>query len=344
MKSMKIKKRILYIDFAKAIAIILVVIGHYSPDYHPVWYGQLRSIIYGFHMPLFMFASGFVYIATFRHEPYGIFLLRKLKRLMIPYFVVSVIIITIKMLTQGAAYVQNPVTSISYVKVFYLPEAGYFTWFIWALWWMFVLVPLFNDKRKRLLLLICAIILYFLPITFPQEFCLREFKGMLLYFSLGCVVWDYKGLFVWCKIIPVSVYIVLFVAVNALKYIGIPIGPDGVTIILSLVGIAFLVRFCKWIEEKQHAYTNKVLITIASSSYVIYLLHTTFEGFAKAIVHKGSTLMDTNNDLVFSLEAIFVIVCGIIIPILLDIYVIRKNYVTKFLFKYKLIKLRSNIN
>lgn len=329
------KKRILYIDFAKAIAIILVVIGHYSPNNYPVWYSQMRSIIYGFHMPLFMFASGFVYIATVRQESYGTFLLRKLKRLMIPYLVVSVIIITIKMLTQGTAYVENPVTPMSYVRILYLPEAGYFTWFIWALWWMFVLVPLFNDKRKRLILLVCAIILYFLPITFPSEFCLRQFKGMLVFFSLGCVIWDYKDKLGWFKIIPVYMYFVLFVGINALKYISVPTEMDGVKIIMSLVGIAFLVRFCKWIEERQHTYTNKILMTIASSSYVIYLLHTTFEGFAKAIVHKVPILMDANNNLMFSLGAIIVILCGIIIPIVLDIYVLRRNKVAQFLFGYK---------
>ena len=55
---------------------------------------------------------------------------------MVPYFSVSAIVITIKLLTEGHAYVENPVTWMSYVKMLYLPEAGYFLWFIWALWWM----------------------------------------------------------------------------------------------------------------------------------------------------------------------------------------------------------------
>lgn len=212
--------RILYIDFAKAIAIVLVVIGHYIPINHPIWYGEMREVIYGFHMPLFMFASGFVYSATVRKEPYTAFIVRKIKRLMVPYFVVSVIIITIKLLTQGNAYVENPVTAMSYVRIFYLPEAGYFTWFIWALWWMFVIVPFFNDKRKRAALLICAIVLHFLPVPFPEEFCLRQFKGYLLYFCLGCSVWDYKNKFCGLKCIPMYVYFAMFVVVNYLKHMS----------------------------------------------------------------------------------------------------------------------------
>ncbi len=55
-------KRAVFIDIAKAIAIILVVIGHYNPDSSPLWYKELVKIIYTFHMPLFLFASGYIYI------------------------------------------------------------------------------------------------------------------------------------------------------------------------------------------------------------------------------------------------------------------------------------------
>ncbi len=48
------------IDYAKAIAIILVVIGHFDPDEQPFWWECVRTVIYSFHTPLFMFASGFV--------------------------------------------------------------------------------------------------------------------------------------------------------------------------------------------------------------------------------------------------------------------------------------------
>ena len=51
---MEKKQRLDYIDAAKAIAIILVIIGHCY------WVGavpRLRNIIYSFHMPLFFFVS-----------------------------------------------------------------------------------------------------------------------------------------------------------------------------------------------------------------------------------------------------------------------------------------------
>lgn len=44
---------------------------------------------------------------------------------MIPYFSTSIIIISIKLLTQQRMLVENPVTYLSYFKMFYLPEAGF---------------------------------------------------------------------------------------------------------------------------------------------------------------------------------------------------------------------------
>ena len=51
-------------DIAKTIGIILVVIGHYNPADAPEWYHLANRFIYAFHMPLFMFASGYIYAMT----------------------------------------------------------------------------------------------------------------------------------------------------------------------------------------------------------------------------------------------------------------------------------------
>ena len=179
------KERILFLDVAKAVCIILVVVGHYVPDNSPGWYVAIHDVIYTFHMPLFMFASGCVYIATRKDIGYGSFLKRKLRRLMVPYLSTSVIVITIKLLTQGGMGVEHPVTVSSYLRMFYQPEAGYFLWFIWALWWMFVLVPLFRTPGSRLVLFIAALALHYVPLALPREFCISECRSMLVFFMLG---------------------------------------------------------------------------------------------------------------------------------------------------------------
>lgn len=50
--------RIVFLDIAKAICIILVVVGHYMPDNSPMWYVMLNKVIYTFHMPLLCLLVG----------------------------------------------------------------------------------------------------------------------------------------------------------------------------------------------------------------------------------------------------------------------------------------------
>lgn len=72
----------------------------------------------------------------------------------------------------------------------------------------------------------------------------------------------------------------------------------------------------------------------SESSYIIYLFHTTFEGFAKAVLFK-IPCFNLSNNFVFFIGAIFVVACGVIIPIILNEKIFRKYTVTKALFGVK---------
>ena len=328
------KNKILYIDIAKAICIILVVIGHYVPNGCPKWWMLIHDIIYSFHMPLFMFASGFVYIATFKeNQSYGTFLLKKFKRLMIPYLTVSFLVISVKLLTESHLYVENPKSFMSYIKMFYYPEAGYFLWFIWALWWMFVIVPLFKNKNSRLLLFVVSIILAYIPIYITEIFCLAQFKSMLIYFMLGVITYDWKDIFAYGKKIPTIGYISLFSILFALRIFNEWGGLRIINMVLPLVGIAFIISLSMYLDRKN--FSKKWLLLVSSSSYIIYLFHTTFQGFAKAVVFKTPCLNNINNDITFSIGAIIVVSCGVVIPILLNGLVFKRHYITRILFGLK---------
>lgn len=77
------------------------------------------------------------------------------------------------------------------------------------------------------------------------------------------------------------------------------------------------------------------LTVVAASSYIIYLFHTTFEGFAKAVVHKLPIFADGSNDLLFIMNITIVVVCGVLCPIVLHRYILNKTKVTKVLFGLK---------
>ena len=78
--------RIYWIDYLKAFAIFLVVLGHSGLDSD----SPLKAWIYGFHMPLFVFISG---IFAHKHMPILQTLLKDAKALCIPYLFFSTLLI-----------------------------------------------------------------------------------------------------------------------------------------------------------------------------------------------------------------------------------------------------------
>lgn len=71
--------RIEYVDIFRAFGIILMVMGH-------IGFGEKFDLfIHAFHMPMFFFISGFL----FKNDslPFVIFLRKKAKSLLLPYFV-----------------------------------------------------------------------------------------------------------------------------------------------------------------------------------------------------------------------------------------------------------------
>lgn len=89
-------KRIEYIDYAKCIAILLVVSGHIIQCFYILGTkDSLFTFIYSFHMPLFFFLSGYVaQITRERSFAKGVFpyLVRKMETLLVPFLVWSLLI------------------------------------------------------------------------------------------------------------------------------------------------------------------------------------------------------------------------------------------------------------
>lgn len=285
-------------------------------------------------MPLFMFASGYVYIATVKDIPYGRFILKKVRRLMVPYFTTSIIVISIKILTEGSMSIDNPVTATSYLRMFYYPEAGYFLWFIWALWWMFVIIPLFRTRRARFTLFFIGLILHYTPLPLTDIFCLAQFKNMLVFFMLGVIAFEHVRLHSFTKDFNVKQSVIiaaLFVVCQYIRFGAYEYGTitSVINILLPYLGIIFIIEISKlWCHV---AMLNKksTILLVSASSYIIYLFHTTFEGFAKAVCRK----LPLNSDLwyVFVPEALAVITCGVVLPIIL-FKVFKRYKVTKLLF------------
>lgn len=124
-------ERLIYIDIARAIAILAVVVGHINQFYrdsfglsHPV----ILAFIYTFHMPLFFIISGILFSEnTFKNKSFMTFLIGILKSLLIPYLFLDI--------TGGLYYVARGTTTIKKILINTItlhPNIGP-DWFISAL-------------------------------------------------------------------------------------------------------------------------------------------------------------------------------------------------------------------
>jgi fucose 4-O-acetylase-like acetyltransferase len=88
--------RIKSVDICKGLAILLMVIFHFEPGFVIPFFEKMRILVYSFHMPLFIFLSGFLFGQAKRKIILKKYLKDKALRLGIPYFSVTLIILGIK--------------------------------------------------------------------------------------------------------------------------------------------------------------------------------------------------------------------------------------------------------
>ena len=129
-------KRESYLDIAKGLGIIMVILGHIEIGFATKW-------LYSFHLPLFFFVSGicFHYKENFFH-----YLKKKVKRCLIPYFVFGILIVLVESKT-GYLYNTGFKSNLTYLLV----QQRYSTlWFLATLFFasifFYFLVKFCNEK------------------------------------------------------------------------------------------------------------------------------------------------------------------------------------------------------
>lgn len=299
------------IDMARAIAIVLVVLGHYYPDGSPAWYTGLRDWAYSFHMPLFMYLSGYVYILAKREESYLSFIGRKARRLLVPYVIVSAVIILIKLLSQSllGMDIKNPVGFDAVWKVLTGPYAAIHLWFIFAIWWMFMILPFFKSRTSRFCLFLASLVLHYLPesvsVAYPTIFCLDQFCIHFVYFMLGVVISD-SGFRLQDLGMAACAAAVLLFAVNSVFH---PL--PAVDAYVGILGMMALTGLLSRLPSK----CQTPLLAVSDSSYMIYLTHSIFIGFAATALKAVPQLCDTQSSL-FGLGAAAVVAVSVICSML----------------------------
>lgn len=135
-----------WIDVAKGMTIVLMVMGHAAI---PV---PISRFIYSFHMPLFFIASGWT--TNWNKYSVGEYCIRKMKTLLLPFIIYSAVVLTVKKMALGGED----------IVIEWLTKGwqGYALWFIPVLFVSLLFVRLvYTIRRKTLRVLIIVAVLIF---------------------------------------------------------------------------------------------------------------------------------------------------------------------------------------
>lgn len=318
------------IDVAKGVGILFVVMGHFAhsgSSLQPYAWRLIQSVIYAFHMPFFMMIAGFLYERTVSIQvevTYAQLVVKKAKRLIIPYFVISAIILSVKWVGQLlGAKLEFPVTSDSIWQTIVNPLAGAATilWFIYVLFIIFLIYPLLKRLlRHEILLSAFYISIYFVSVT--DTFCINKILTFLVYFHFGTLVFKYQEQ-VFSSFSRKIIYLLLFFSFALFESFFTNntenwFAAKAIGLLTALVGASFAWLSSEYIERFRMS-TFFAMLGIYSAP--IYLLHTLAMGPFKVFLAKFFPL----SDLQFALAAVLSITTGLFLPILITVILLSKS-------------------
>lgn len=266
-------KREYCVDNLRAIAILLVVLGHSIIIYDSGWgiatseieclpFYYLKKIINVIQMPLFFSISGFCFCLSQNKSLNRKMILNKVKRLIIPYFTIAFLYMDpIKILLDVPGYK----FSINLLmQQFILFQNNGHLWYLPTLFLMFV----FSAKHKYgggvKGLFLLSFIFYLVSNNIPNYFSIKQFCQYYVFFMLGYFCCIYKN-----KILRKSSVGYILCAMSIIASLCLQEGELGMRIIMLLVSLMFCVGCYTIININK----NSILLKLSEKSYGVYLFH-----------------------------------------------------------------------
>lgn len=284
------RTRLIGLDVAKGIAILLVVIGHIVARGNvpgAEWYSDLKHLIYLFHMPLFMVLSGLALGLSWEPKANMVQVARFIKKrvmlFLILYFLFGLLIVGGKLIAARFIHVDNQPTNflegITTLVLYPMQSASSFLWYIQLLSLYFMVVPWLLQMSQRWsawgILLIGLVLNAF---TWSNLFNFVGFVEYLPFFAVGILLGQH-----WIK---------LQSRVLAPQAWIFWVFPFACVLVFSL----FIFPLPKWLvgtlsvpfvlctSQSVAGRAEKWLSMLGKQTLVIYLLNTIFIGLTKAIL------------------------------------------------------------
>lgn len=298
-------KKISFISTARCIGILLVVFGHSYPFdvYIPPVLWKVNGFIYTFHMPLFIFISG--YLLAKSRRPVGSYIARRARRLLIPYFALSIAAFVPKVMVQQFLNDSVELSFWHFIKTELIPRQN-----VWGHFWYIPVVfflccagivlakHLREQKPVRIAALAVTFALLFLSQT-TEWFALEDVRKQAFYFTLGMVV---SGMDDACCVIGHPAWLLALPAAVALNALG-----DGILVVA--VAACAMIGFVLHIGTRVNIGSVPVLKAIEQNSFTIFLLSWPAQAVTEVVLNK-----------LLHLPAVPVMVCmflaGVIVPLI----------------------------
>lgn len=327
-------RRISWIDVAKGITIILVVIGHLNVKWFPRL-NPLISEIYTFHMALFFILSGLTFKIK-EDDSFKRFIIKKLKTLVIPYYVFSLLCfvkplgnIVLQVINKSAFNINNLITTA--YETFIMGEG---LWFLLCLFWAELLLYLIikilkNDKKKIIVVILVlsiiqSIYLRFINWGLPLKLD-NAFLG-LLFVGIGYV---FKEMIFNKKISKINKYVyiidllVVHLIVNYITYrlygrmCSFSDSPNYLLYFISNISGSLII-----IEISKIIMNNKILEFYGKNSLIVYIFNDLILKIYKSIILIILRIDTANLNLIMQyLISLVICICTIltIIPVIIFI-------------------------
>lgn len=231
----KIKEKDYSIDNLRALAILIVVLGHsiilyshnwnlYNTSNNVEFLDALKLLINLIQMPLFFSISGYLYFYSHKHTNFVKLLVKKSKRLLIPYCMIAIFwMIPIKKMLGYSGFDNK-----TFIDIF-INENGHL-WFLPCLFLIFcfsyLILNIFSklnipQKISSILLLLiswlCSYFFYLIPSFFCSEIIRSVFMNWI-WFTIGYIINEYKEIIEVIKTKNIK-WIVIFASIILVSFL-----------------------------------------------------------------------------------------------------------------------------
>lgn len=310
------------ITIAKGIAVLCVLLGHAFPDAQTGMTDPIAAFVlklmYSFHMGCFFLLSGFVSgkklckdKVDLKHE-----VIKKLKRLMVPYFFYSLITIGLKQVFSSFANNQFDLSEIWKILIGKNPNGG-----MWYLWTLFIISVIFlvvsQFVRNPYCYFVIALCMYGLYWIFPSSF-INNVLEYTIFYAIGILL---QQKYDFIKPVLHSKKGVLIAFGSGVVFVLLTAFMKCPYLITAVIGSLSVLAISCWISDRPHSKDYKILNELGNYSYDIYLISYFVQVPIRVIFYRILPLP-------YWMVVFMMFVLGAVIPYVVCKYVIRKIPIT----------------